>query len=84
MKFKELRKVLSRIDFLSICERETLNYKNYIKISDVPTDYDEMEVVGVGIADGEFYGDNRYDCSTDPKSGPLFFEKCLEIVLSDE
>lgn len=30
MKFKELRKVLSRIDLLSICDYKTLQYYNYI------------------------------------------------------
>lgn len=84
MKFKELRKVLSRIDLLSICDYKTMQYNNYVRLSDVPTDYDEMEVKGVGLTRSEFYGISRYNCCTDRNAGPLLFERCLEIVLSDE
>lgn len=84
MKFKELRKVLSRIDLLSICDYKTLQYYNYVRLSDVPADYDEMEVKGVGLTRSEFYGVSRDNCCTDRKAGPLLFEICLEILLSDE
>ena len=63
---------------------KTLQYYNYVKLSDVPADYDEMKVKGVGLTRSEFYGISRYNCCTDRKAGPLLFERCLEIVLSDE
>ena len=32
MKFKDLREVLSRINPISICDKETLNYENFLSL----------------------------------------------------
>ena len=54
MKFKEFRKYISKIDRVSICNNDTLAYRNYQFIEDVPDDYDEMYFYGVGIIKSEF------------------------------
>ena len=54
LKFKELRKYVSKIDRLSVCQKEDLSYNNYRIMEDVPTSYDEYYVYGIGMIDSEF------------------------------
>ena len=81
MKFYEFKKYLSFIDRLSICDKETLKYKNYININEVDNSYDDFYVYGVGIIDSEFYlmEDGRY--SSDSSKGDLRLVSCIEIML---
>ena len=51
---KEFRKYISKIDRVSICNNDTLAYRNYQFIEDVPDDYDEMYFYGVGMIKSEF------------------------------
>lgn len=81
--FKELRKYLSRIDRLSICNKETLQYKNYIYLEEVPTDYDDMYVYGVGMINSEFFqvGESQYKAEGNIEDIVLL--PCIEIMLSE-
>lgn len=54
IRFGELRTVISRIDRLSICMKETLQYENYENISQVPEKYDDYSVYGIGMICSEF------------------------------
>lgn len=74
MKFKELRRVLSRTDRMSVCDKDTLSYENFDAISDVPESYDEMLVCGIGLITSEFPKDN--------KSKDITLLPCIEIVVS--
>ena len=65
MKFKEFRKYISKIDRVSICNNDTLAYRNYQFIEDVPDDYDEMYFYGVGMIKSEFIDlDNGQLCDS--------------------
>ena len=80
MKFKDLRGVLSRINPISICDKETLNYENFLLVKDVPEEYDNLTVCGVGIIYSEFYKIAEGVYSTDKREGELEFIPCIEIV----
>lgn len=56
--FGELRKVLSRINRLSICDKETLSYENFETVRDVPETYDDLIVCGIGTIESEFKREN--------------------------
>lgn len=51
--FGEIRKFVSRIDRISVC-METGRYHNYRYIKQVPHDFDNLYVYGIGIIDTEF------------------------------
>lgn len=72
--FGEIRKFVSRIDRISICMKETLQYYNYRFIKQVSHDFDDLYVYGIGIIDTEF----------EEESDRRIFEKCLEIMLSEK
>ena len=55
IKFRELREKLSAIDRISICNKETMQYENFLTIKDVPTIYDDLTVYGIGVIESEFY-----------------------------
>lgn len=84
MKFKELRKYISRIDKVSICMLETSAYENYLLLKDVPDSYDDFFVYGIGMIQSEFYEVREGIYSTNYKEGKLVLVPCLEIVLSKE
>ena len=73
--FGEIRKFVSRIDRISICMKETSQYYNYRLIKQVPHDFDDLYVYGIGIIDSEFEEDEE-------ELERMIFEKCLEIMLS--
>lgn len=79
MKFKDLRKVLSRIDRISICDKKTLTYKNFLTINDVPKEYDSLTVLGVGLIDSEFYKVSEGVYSTKKENGELSLVPCIEV-----
>ncbi len=54
MTFVEIRKVFSRIDRVSISFKDTRTYENYNYMKDVPEDYNDTEVCGIGIVDEMF------------------------------
>lgn len=74
--FGEIRKFVSQIDRVSICMDETLRYYNYRFIKQVPHDFDELYLYGMGVIESEFEGD-------DGEEGMLL-EQCLEIMLSEK
>ena len=80
--FKELRKYLSVIDRLSICNKETMQYKNYMFLEEVPTDYDEMYVYGVGMINSEFFKAGEYQYKADGDRENLVLLPCIEVMLS--
>ena len=73
LKFKDIKKYISIIDRLSICNKETLQYQNYKCMVEVPDIFDEMYVYGIGHIQSEFEED-----------GNLIFTHCIEIMLSTE
>lgn len=72
--FGEIRKFVSHIDRISICMQETLQYYNYRFIKQVPHDFNDLYVYGIGIIESEFEEDGE---------GRILLEKCLEIMLSE-
>ena len=82
--FRTLRKYISRIDRLSICRKETLEYENYIFLKDVPDIYDDLYVYGIGMIESEFYEvqENIYATTGDREHMVLL--PCIEIMLSKE
>lgn len=82
--FKELRGYLSTITRLSICMRETLNYKNYIRLADVPHSYDDFYVYGIDAVESEFYKTGEYEYAADGEPENLVFAGCMEVMLSEK
>jgi len=75
IRFGELRGVLSQVDRVSLCRKETMEYTNYLSVKDVPREYDDFWVYGVGIIESEFY-------SCEEKED-LVMEMCMEIVIGE-
>lgn len=71
IKFGELRRMISVIDRISMCDEETSYYENYRDIKDVPEKYDELYVCGIGVTQSEFTED-----------ADLHFMPCMEILVS--
>lgn len=74
MKFKKLRKRISKTDAISIMlliKSEGDVYEQYLNISHVPHIFDEMKVIGIGYTDGVSFP--NIDC--------LF--KGVEVYLDD-
>ena len=88
MKFKEIRKYISNIDRVSICDKDSLTYKNFQYISDVPESYDEMYLYGIGRIESEFPANKAIDAAVkqgvDPTSDEVIYVQCIEIMLSKE
>lgn len=92
--FGEIRPLLSRVDRYSVCMRETLEYENYLFMSDIPEKYDQFYVYGIGmIEDTEFYeGEDQYDgwepgvpmTDKSPERPNLRFRTALELMLSPD
>ena len=78
--FGELRNILSRIDRLSICDRNTTKYRNFLRIEDVPERYDSLYVCGIGMAQSEFYRINEFEYSVKEGEGQLVLAPCIEVV----
>lgn len=86
LKFKELKKYISRIDRLSVCMRETMQYENYRYLRMVPDRYDELYVYGIGIIDSEFSVEGEPDvveAEGNEIGNGEFMTKCIEIMLSE-
>ena len=54
MRLGEIRKVISKMDLISICFKDTLSYSNYKCIDSVPDNYDDIEVYGIGVTESDF------------------------------
>ena len=82
MRFKELRKTLSSFDRLSICDRDTTNYQNFLRIADVPKHYDSLYVCGIGTTLSEFYRITEFEYSVEKVEGEgrLVLAPCIEVV----
>lgn len=74
--FGTIRKYVSKIDRVSICNAQTLQYENYLSIEEVPHDYDRYYLYGFGLIESEF-GDDRY--APDRSR----FKTCVEIRISE-
>ena len=88
IKFRELKKYLSRVDRLSIC-LENGYYDNYALVSDIPEGkYDELYVFGVGMVDVEFsldvYSEHIELPKVISKDLGFFLGSALEIVVCEE
>lgn len=87
LRFKELKKYISVLDRVSICMRETLRYKNYRFLCDVPDKYDEFYVYGIGMIDSEFDIENpeyMLDVKEKDICKKFYFAKCIEVVLAEK
>lgn len=73
IRFGTIRKYCSRIDRVSICMKEMLQYENYPFIKDVPAVYDDLFLYGFGMIDSEF-----------PDEHGILLRPCIEIMLSEE
>ncbi len=71
--------------------KETLEYENYLFLSDVPEKYDGLYVFGIGLIETEFYeGENPYDgweegvsmSEETPERPVLQFRPAIELMLS--
>lgn len=80
MTFKELRNILSQIDRISVCDRDTLKYRNFLRIEDVPKRYDSLYVCGIGMSQSEFYRVDQFRYSVTKGDGPLVLASCIEVV----
>lgn len=86
IKFKELRSYISRIDRVSICRKESLCYENFRFITEVPTEYDEWYVHGIGMTDSEFPMDEwtpESELEGRRMGNGLFIAKCIEIMVAE-
>lgn len=81
IKFRELRSRISATDRLSICNKDTLQYKNFITINDVPALYDDLNVYGIGIIESEFYRTNDFEYSAEGSQEDLVLLSCIEVVV---
>ena len=84
IKFKELKPFITRLERLSICMYETMEYENFIRLRDVPDTYDEYFVYGIGMIESNFYKISKYEFSSNRNDGPLVLLPCIEIVLSEK
>ncbi len=82
LRFRDLRKYVSVIDRLSICMLETMDYRNYVCLEDVPEEYDDLYVYGIGMIESEFFKDGEYGYRTEGDRENLTFVTCMEIMLS--
>ena len=85
LKFKDLRKYISKIDLLSICTKEDLSYENFRLMNDVPPLYDEYYVYGIGMIESEFPAEwicNPKDLYNGRTGMKTVMESCLEIMVS--
>lgn len=82
IKFKELRTLLSIADRISVCDKKTLQYENFITVKDVPDHYNDLYVCGIGIIESEFYKINECEYSTSGKQHNLVFLPCMEIIMT--
>ena len=72
--FGDLRQVLSRVDRLSIFDKETLEYNNFETIQDVPASYDAFIVCGIGTTISDFHR----------KETGVEYLSCIEILTVKE
>ena len=77
IKFKDLRKYISVIDKISICDKESLKYENFLRIEKVPDKYDDFYVYGIGLIESEF--PENLD-----GSGQIVLSKCIEIMITNK
>lgn len=90
----EFRPFLSKVSRYSVCMQETLAYENYLFLTDVPEEYDQLYVYGIGaIEDAEFFeGENGYDgweagvpmSVETPERPNLRFRAAIELMLSQK
>lgn len=81
MKFSRLRERISLIDRISICNKETRSYKNYITIKDVPEEYNNWLVCGVGMIESEFYKNGTPIYAAEGTAENRVFLPCIEVVV---
>ena len=78
--FGMIRQYCSCINRISICMRETLEYRNYRLIDQVPHRFDSLYLYGIGPIKSEFYGE---DSLADLSAGALNFLPRMEFMLSE-
>ena len=84
IKFKDFKLFVARLERISICLKETMQYENFICLKDVPGSYDEYYVYGIGSIESEFYQISKYEYSANHGDGELVLLPCIEIVLSEK
>ncbi len=78
--FGVIRRYCSRINRVSICMKETLEYRNFRFIEQVPHTFDPLYLYGIGPVCSEFYGEEGL---AEPSAGSLNFLPCMEFMLSE-
>ena len=81
-KFSEVKSTLSPYERVTMVDRYTGDYENYLSVEDVPSEYDEQIVTGIGTTKSEFYkrDDGSYSLSGDISE--LVLLDCLELVVA--
>ena len=64
--FGEIRKICDHTARIQICFNETKMYEDYLRIDEVPQEYDSYTVKGIGLVRSEYKGEakatgGRYD-----------------------
>lgn len=80
IQFGLIRQYCSRINRISICIKENLEYQNFRFIEQVPHSFDPLYLYGIGPIYSEFYGEDGLAGSS---AGELNFLPCMEFMLSE-
>lgn len=75
--FGTIRNYIAVTAHVSICRKETGDYNNYESIEQVPHDYDNLYLYGIGITGCEFYEPEKHGSLP----AAYDYKTCLEIVL---
>ena len=90
--FKDIRPYISKIDRVSICNKDTLRYENFMFIDQVPVKYNNYYLYGIGRKQCEFPASQAPDAVVwiekmgleKPADDELIYAECIEIMVSEE
>ena len=52
--FGQIRGLIDKTVRIQVCVQDTLEYEDYLSIREVPHDYDNMKIFGIGLVHSEF------------------------------
>ncbi|MBQ8922688.1 MAG: hypothetical protein IJ060_11130 [Oscillospiraceae bacterium] len=86
LKFGVFRKYISKIDCVSIYNKDTLQYENYMFIDEVPEKYDELYLFGISKIQSKFKASQAPDVVMEMSEkmalDDIVYADCIEIMLS--
>lgn len=87
MKLGTLRKYISVFDLVAVHIYETRRYYTYAKPADIPDEYNDKYVIGLGMSELEFEGEKLpvpelYEDSR--INDDMYYAKCIEITVADK